>query len=299
MRFVDLRNFEISNIDIKRDCEFESLYLIGKVRPLNKRVVSYISDLKYMDAILTEDLAGIIVAKGLDEVLMNKFAGGICVSEDPKTTFFQLHNLLAELQKQYFPSRISENAKIDASAIIAENNVIIEDNVFIGANVIIKENSHIKKNSIIRENTILGTPAFYYYGKDENRRLVTSTGGITIEENAELHTNCIVECGVMGENTIIGANTKIDNACVIGHDTSIGRNCTIAGNTLFAGGVQVGDNTYFGVSVTISPNVKIGKDVKISSGSVVTKTVNDGEHVSGNFAVNHQNFIKFIKKISE
>jgi UDP-3-O-[3-hydroxymyristoyl] glucosamine N-acyltransferase len=41
----------------------------------------------------------------------------------------------------------------------------------------------------------------------------------------------------------------------------------------------------------------IGKKASISLGSVVTKDVKEGNRVSGNFAIDHDRFIAFIRSI--
>ena len=170
-------------------------------------------------------------------------------------------------------STISPTAKVHPMAQIAENNVVIGDNTTIMAGVVVKEGTIIGDNCTIREACIIGTPAFYYYGSEDKRKLVESTGGIIIGNNVELHTHCVVEKGVMGADTVIGNNTKIDNAVVVGHDTIIGDNCTIAGNALFAGGVHLGNGVFIGVSATVVPNIVIEDDVTVSSGAIVTKRV--------------------------
>lgn len=287
---------------VLKDCDFDNCYLIGKHRNVESEVISFINSPKYVEPASVLNIGGFIctgeVAEGLKQC---NYLGGICVSPNPKSTFFKVHNYIATHKNENNDSAscIAKSAQIHPTAMIADKNVIIGEDVKIGANVVIKENTYIGKSSIVREGTIIGTPAFYYYGEENERTLVLSTGGVHIEDNVEIHCNCSIEKGVMGGNTYIGANTKIDNKALIGHDSKIGKNCTIAADATFAGGVQVGNSTFMGVSVTVSPNVIIGENVTVSAGSVVTKGVEPGIHVSGNFAIEHEKYIKFIKKISE
>lgn len=286
---------------VQKDCDFDSCYLIGKDRNEKLKVISFVNSPKYIEPALPLNIDGFICTDAVAESLKQKqYPGGICISQNPKTIFFKIHNYIAAHQNpNNTNSFISQSAQIHPTAMIADKNVIIGEDVKIGANVVIKENTYIGKSSIVREGTIIGTPAFYYYGEENERTLVLSTGGVHIEDNVEIHCNCSIEKGVMGGNTYIGANTKIDNKALIGHDSKIGKNCTIAADATFAGGVQVGNSTFMGVSVTVSPNVIIGENVTVSAGSVVTKGVEPGIHVSGNFAIEHEKYIKFIKKISE
>lgn len=296
MKFCDIQENIESKINIIRDCNFEHGYLVGKPFDESIKLISYIGDTKYIEDFLKYDIAGVICTQEVaDELTL--YSGGVAVTDNPKTAFFEIHNYIAAQCDGDFDSIISEDAVIHERAIIADKNVKIGANTSIAANVIIKEGTVIGDNCIIREGCVLGSPAFYYYGEGDNRSLVQSSGGVLIGNNVELHTTCIVEKGVMFGNTIIGDNTKIDNGVIVGHDTQIGRNCTVAGNALFAGSVIVEQNSFIGVSVAISPGVRLGHNVKVSSGAIVTKNVPEETHVSGNFAIEHDKYVKHIKAI--
>lgn len=285
-------------LEIIKDCEFDEGYLIGKEEKKSIRVLSFLSDKKFVKDFLQEHIDAVICTPEVYELLKKDYEGGICISHDPKSTFFSFHNYKnQEIKQQYSPTVIAESARIHPTAIIAEKGVHIAENVEIFPYAVVKEGTYIGSDSIVREYTVVGTPGFYYFGSGKKRTLVQSSGGVVIGENVEIHTNCVVEKGVMGGTTLIGDNTKIDHSTIIGHDTKIGGECTIAANALFAGGVKVGANTFAGVSSTAVPNVKIGANVKISAGSVITKNVEDGMHVSGNFALEHSAYIRHLKQI--
>lgn len=296
MKFCDVQNKIKSKLEIIRDCDFERGYLVGKPFDESTRVISYIGAPQYVNDFFKYDIDGVICTKEIASII-GDYAGGIAIAKNPKTAFFEIHNFIASCCNDEFESVIDSTAIIHDKAIIAEHNVKIGANTIISANTIIKENTTIGDDSIIREGCILGTPAFYYFGEESERKLVQSTGGIKIGNNVELHTCCIVEKGVISGDTIIGDNTKIDNGVIIGHDTQIGKNCTVAGNALFAGGVCIEDNTFVGVSAAVSPGVKLGENAKVSSGAIVTKDVSANTHVSGNFAVEHSKYIAHIKEI--
>jgi UDP-3-O-[3-hydroxymyristoyl] glucosamine N-acyltransferase len=120
-----------------------------------------------------------------------------------------------------------------------------------------------------------------------------------IGDNVELHTGVCIEKGVFGGITQIDDYSKLDNHCVVEHDVLIGRRCKLAGKTLLAGWARIGKDSFCGVSVSVAPRVRIGAGCKLSAGAVVTKDVEDGQHVSGNFAIDHEHFIQHIKNISD
>lgn len=296
MKLSEVKQYCSADLEIIKDCEFEYTYLIGKALKKDK-VISFVGSPKFVDGLYEYETEGVICTKDVYEVIKDKYEGGIAIAENAKTAFFEIHNYLGTQYVEDKDTYIDPTAEIHPTAIIADKNVYIGKNTVIYAHVVIKEGTKIGDDTIIREGTVIGGPAFYYYGEGDGRKLVTSTGGVDIGSNVELHANCIVEKGVMFENTVIGNNSKLDNCVVVGHDTIIGKNCTVAGNALFAGGVNLADNVFVGVSASVSPNVEVGENAKISSGAVVTKNVPEGMHVSGNFAVEHKSFIQHIKSI--
>ena len=63
------------------------------------------------------------------------------------------------------------------------------------------------------------------------------------------------------------------------------------------GGSKIGDDVLIGPSASITSGLTIGDGAFITVGSVITKDVMAGTRVTGNFAIDHQKFITFIKSI--
>lgn len=297
MRLLDLEK-ETIDIKIVRDGEFDCVYLSGRNCNKEKDNISFVNSEKYVEAAIKDDVNCLICRPEIVDYVTSEFQGGICVSSEPKKTLFEIHKIVVGKTTVCKENIIGRNVQIHPSACIDKCNVVIGDNVVIGAYTSIKSGTVIGNNVNIMDNCVIGTPAFYYFGDGDKKQLVTSNGGVIIEDNVVLHNGVIVEKGVIGGNSILGRNTKIDQNTVIGHDTHIENDCIIALNGMFAGWTHIGEKTFVGISVSTAPAVSIGKRCKISIGSVVTTDVLDDTHVSGNFAINHDAFIKNLKQIN-
>ncbi len=66
---------------------------------------------------------------------------------------------------------------------------------------------------------------------------------------------------------------------------------------MVAGSAKIGDDVWIGPSASVSSGVEIGDGASITLGSVVTKNVAPGQRVTGNFAIDHDKFIAFLKTI--
>lgn len=285
MKLSDIEKvFKDEDCKVINDCEFERIHLIGKKKIDGEKTVSYIESPSYLSSFLNENINGVICTKDVFKILKKEqYSGGVCISETPRKLLWQIHNYITDEKKIKRPTRIAEGAKISNSAIISEQNVTIEDDVIIMDNVIIKEKVCIGKGSIIHENVIIGTPGFYYYGNEDERKLVHSAGGVIIGSNVEVHPGTVIQKGVLGGNTEIGNNVKIDMLCKIGHDAVIGDNCTITGGSTISAGNKIGDDVFFGIGSVTVPNIQIGDSVKVSAGTVV------GENVSNDVQIINMN----------
>jgi len=63
------------------------------------------------------------------------------------------------------------------------------------------------------------------------------------------------------------------------------------------GGCVIGDGAYLGPGVVVSNGLNVGRGADVKIGSVVVSDVQDGESVSGNFAVSHKKNLLLMSKL--
>lgn len=294
--FIDYLDIKILN-----DGEFNVLGYVDT--NIDNKVLTYITSEQYINNVIKNINITCVVCNEKIADKINKKKLGIIVSDSPKKTIFEIHNILSE-RKEYigdiFTTTIGKNCIISDSVVISKDNVVIGNNVTIEENVIIRKNVTIKDNVIIRTGTIIGGKGFSFT-KDENGNNfgVKDLGNIIIEKNVELFEYVLVTTGIFPwETTYIGEHTKVDSKCNIAHGTSIGCNCLLAAFSKCSGNCTVGDNTWLGVGATISNRVKVNDNARISLESVVVQNVKKNETVTGNFAINHDKFIaNMVRKL--
>lgn len=284
------------NIRLIRDCCFGRTALIDKEHEQNRICITYLTGNAYIESLLNGEFAGVVCTTELAETVKDAFDGGILVSEDPRTSFFEIHNAI--YSRQELPDTF-----IDGAAVVADDASIAEKGVSIGAGsviasgAVIKENVRIGRDCTIMENCIIGAPAFYYCGEGDDSRLVHAGCGVVIGDRVSLHAGAVIQAGVFGP-TFLDNNVKVSNGVHISHDVKIGKNCLLPAGVTMAGLSVLEDNCSLGVSVTLAPAVRVGHNAKLSAGAVVTKSVPPDERYSGNFAIEHTAYVAHIKKIS-
>jgi UDP-3-O-[3-hydroxymyristoyl] glucosamine N-acyltransferase len=283
-------------LGVHRDGEFTSL---GSFTHNSPNQLVFINDEKFLALLLKKkNISCVVIKENLIPYIPENI--GIGISEDPEKSYYDLHNYLAKNTDFYwkdFQNEISENSIIHPTAYIAEKNVKIGDGCVIGPKVCILEKTIMESNVTIGPGCIIGGEGFRFLHYQEHVTPVIHAGGVLIHDDVEIQSNTCVDKGVYGNFTEIGNGTKIDNLVHVGHNAKIGKFCLIVASAMIGGSTRIGDHVWIGPNASVSDNLVIGDNVWISLGAVVTKDVEKDQKISGNFAIDHDKFIAFIKSI--
>ena len=295
---------ELPKIGIDCQCidekEFESLGLAGYND--GKKVCTFLAAAKYA-AGLSEGISMILTSEDVYDELIT--AGsldggyGICIVDNPRLTYFLLHNALCESDdyiRPRFDTKIAESATISSLAYIAPYNVVIGDNTVIEEFVSIKENTIVGDDCVIRTGTKIGGPGFEIKNDGKKTITVTHIGGVKIGNNVEIQQNSNVDKAIYPwDDTIIEDHVRINTLVQIAHGDKIGRFTEIVAHASIQGRVRIGENVWIGPGCVIRNGISIGDNAHVNMGAVVTLSVPAGEAVSGNFARNHAVFIEEMR----
>ncbi|HEX2800783.1 MAG TPA: UDP-3-O-(3-hydroxymyristoyl)glucosamine N-acyltransferase [Phenylobacterium sp.] len=202
------------------------------------------------------------------------------------------------------PRMATGEAGVSALAQL-ETGVVLGPGVVIGAGAQIGRGTRIGANSVIGPGVALGrdceisanvTIGFALIG-DRVRILagaaigepgfgatlgaaglidIPQLGRVIIQDGVSIGANSCVDRGAFND-TVIGANTKIDNQVQIAHNVRVGRNCVMAAHTGISGSVTIGDGVQFGGRAGVTDHVTIGDGARVGAASGVMKDVPAGE----------------------
>lgn len=245
-------------------------------------VCVFVGSEKYIKTIPDNATMVITTASIADMIENDSF--GVCVSNDPKATYFRLFQIAAEMNTDIKEKTvIGSNCSIGDNVRISEWNVKIGNHVTIEDFVTIYDNVEIGDGCIIRSGARLGVQDYNYFRDDNSLTHLQHYGKLILEKNVEVGFNSVAGKALYpGDKTIIGEGTQIANGCSIGHDCLIGKRVMIYAGTIVAGFVEIGDDTHITLHSTIKNGLKIGKNVTVNMGSVVIRDIEDGETVFGN-----------------
>lgn len=265
-----------------------------------KDVCTFVDNEYYLEK-LSDNIQMVLIGEDLlDTLKQYRKSYGICVVENPRLTYFRIHNYLVNdisYRRTDFKTRIGTNRNISSQAVIADKNVIIGNNVTIEEFAVIRENTVINDNSIIRAGCKIAGEGFEFKNTSEEVFHVSHIGGVIIGESVEIQYNtCIDKAIYPWDNTVIGDHVKIDNLVHIGHAVKVDSRTMIVANSGIGGRVSIGEDVWIGFGATIRNGIHIGDRARTNMGSVVTRNVGTEEAVTGNFAIPHKDFIANLKK---
>ena len=283
------------NCYIENEREFDFLSLSSVISNLS--CCTFIDNAKYIDSI-SESITMVLTTEGISTQLSKKHYG-ICILNQPRIVFFELHNYLSQIEgykRSAFKTVIGERNNISPKSSIADNNVVIGNDVVIEEFVTIRENTVIGDRSIIRAGTVIGGLGFEFKRNGERILSVAHSGGVLIGQDVEIQYNtCIDRAIYPWDNTVIGNYAKIDNLVHIAHAVKIEPNVMVVACSLVGGRVHIMNNVWIGAGATISNGLSVGNNARVNIGAVATKNVEEGKSVTGNFAISHDKFIRNIK----
>lgn len=283
--------------DICSYCEnessFEKMSIIIPGYSAENRCV-FAAEESYLNK-LDDSVKMVITTEALAEKI-KKMDKGVCVTENPRLKFYEIHNYLASKTwycRRKFKTLIGENCKISEFSSIAEHNVIIGNNVIIENFVDIKENTVIDDNAIIRSGVVIGNPGFDYKVFDDSVIMTKQMGGVALGKGVEVGSNtCIERAAFPYEDTRVEKDSKIGALCYIAHGVRIGKRVFMPNCISISGYTRVDDNVIIGPGATVTNRTHIGEGATVTLGSVIGSSVRKDCHVTGNFAIPHDKFLK-------
>lgn len=274
---------------------------VGKI-PTNlpRRLVPAVKPEHILSAARSDGVAGVITLPGQEGLVPSNLI--VATASDPVSASLRIHEALCEIDGflwRHFDSEVHPTAKIHPSAVVAERDVRIGPNVHIGPTSVVLERTVLDERVQIGVGVTVGLDAFEIFEEANPRRILKQAGGVWIESGTTILAKSTLVRATFGGFTRIHKNAMIDVLIHVAHDAIIGEGATVVACAEISGRCELGEGAYIGPNACIRNGVKIGRNATVSMGSVVTRDVADDATVSGNFAVDHQDWLQFVKSLGK
>ena len=168
--------------------------------------------------------------------------------------------------------KIGNNVKIFPQVYLGEN-VSIGDNSILYAGVKIYHDCVVGKQVTIHAGTVIGGDGFGFAPqKDGSFKKVPQIGNVVIEDKVEIGANAAIDRATIG-STLIKSGAKLDNLIQIAHNVVVGNDTVIAAQSGVSGSTKIGNNVMIGGQVGIVGHIQIADGSKINAQSGVSKSI--------------------------
>ncbi len=175
---------------------------------------------------------------------------------------------------------IGQRCKVGTETTI-HHGCVLSDDVEIGeksllyTNVTVREQCRIGNRVIIHSGSVIGSDGFGFAPKpDGSYEKIPQRGIVVIEDDVEIGANCTIDRATIGE-TIIQTGVKLDNLIQVGHNVVIGEHTVIAAQTGISGSSKIGKYCSLGGQVGLTGHISIADRTKIGAQSGVPKTIKE------------------------
>ena len=294
MKIINDLVFQATQYKFQNIFDYDGVGLL--VTASENNLLSFIEDQKYIPQLNSnKNIKGVFCTQDIASSGQTRTDIDLIIVDEPKWFFFSIVDYLAKNQERA-PTTIDSSSRVNMTAYISPIGVKIGRNCVIEPNVTIHSDVTIGDNVIIRAGSVIGSEGFEHKKTTRGILSVTHNGEVIIHNNVEIGSNSHVAKGFSYRPTIIGESTKLDAFVHYAHGVQCGKECLIVAHAMIGGNVDIGNNVWIGPSAVITNRIILEDNCFITLGSVVTRSVKQGETVTGNFAIPHQKFLKNFKR---
>ena len=276
---------------VARDAEFGNLGFAIHEGP---GLLTWLEARRYLPEILANHaISAVIAPPALADLVP---AGmGLLLHEKAREAFYRLHNHLA-LDTTFYGARkattVHPEARVAGDAYVAPMGVEISEGAVVEPGARLLPDARIGPRAVIRAGAVIGSQGFQFAKIGGKLTAIEHVGGVRVEEEAEICANANVSRAIFRGDTVIGPQAKVDALVHIAHNVRVGARTSVVAGSVISGSVVIGNDVYIGPGVTVTNCIRIGNGARITMGSVVVRSVAPGQHVTGNWALPHADFMR-------
>jgi UDP-3-O-[3-hydroxymyristoyl] glucosamine N-acyltransferase len=194
---------------------------------------------------------------------------------------------------------------IDAGATLGDDAVLLAHVViyrgarighrfFAHAHAQVREYCELGDDVILQNGVVIGADGFGF-ARDGAKgwHKIVQSGVTRLADRVEVQANACVDRASIGE-TVIGADTKIDNLVQVGHGCRVGEHTMLCSQVGLAGSSHVGNNVILAGQVGVAGHLTIGDGAIATAQTGIPGDVAAGATVSGYPAIENRQWLRAV-----
>ncbi len=191
---------------------------------------------------------------------------------------------------------------IGAHACISPSSVIypgcfIGDGAALGEhtilypNVVVYDGCTIGARCIIHAGVVIGSDGFGFAWDGKQHVKVPQKGIVIIGDHVEIGSNCTIDRAAL-TSTRIGSDVKMDNLVQIGHNVVVGDHTIIVAQTGISGSARIGSGVVLAGQCGVAGHITVGDGVTAAGRTGIASDIPAGKVISGFPAMDHKHWLR-------
>ncbi len=192
---------------------------------------------------------------------------------------------------------IGDRVQIHPNTVIGDG-VEIGDDVTIYPNVTIQERCKLGSRVIIHAGTVIGSDGYGFESDGERFHKIPQVGIVQIDDDVEIGAGNAIDWAAF-KKTWIQSGVKTDNLVHIAHNVVVGENTVIVAQSGIAGSTTIGRNVILAARSAIGGHITIGDQAVIGPKAGISQSVPGGTMLSGFPGIPHKLWLRVQRGVSK
>ncbi len=175
--------------------------------------------------------------------------------------------------------------------VVIGDNVVMGDDVCIHPTVAVMAGCRIGHRVTIQAGSVIGSDGFGYAPDGDRYHKIPHTGFVRIDDDVEIGANNTIDRGTFG-CTHIHCGVKTDNLVHIAHNVVVGPHSILVAQVGISGSATLGRHVVLAGQVGVTGHLHIGDYVMAGGKTGISKSVPDGQIISGAPEMPHKLWLK-------
>jgi UDP-3-O-[3-hydroxymyristoyl] glucosamine N-acyltransferase len=187
---------------------------------------------------------------------------------------------------------IGDRTALVANVYVGKGAAVGEDGL-VYPHVTLYRGVRVGKRAILHSGCVIGGDGFGFAPSDKGYRKILQVGAVEIGDDVEIGANTTIDRAALGV-TRIGRGTKLDNLIQVGHNCIIGEDTVIAAQTGISGSCRIGSRVMIGGQAGLAGHLEVGDGVMLGAKAGVASSISakDGAAWSGVPAMPHRTWLR-------
>ena len=177
------------------------------------------------------------------------------------------------------------------AGVVIGDGVAMGDDVCIHPNVTLMAGCRIGSRVTIQAGSVIGSDGFGYAPEGDRYCKVPHVGYVQIDDDVEIGANNAIDRGTFG-CTHIHCGVKTDNLVHIAHNVVVGPHSILVAQVGISGSATLGRHVVLAGQVGVTGHLHIGDYVMAGGKAGISKSVPDGQMISGAPEMPHKLWLK-------